>query len=62
MSSPQLGFWGLTFKSIVAHTLTYFLLGLAALAVLNYSELYARPDAANCWAHSCGCAAPGLRS
>lgn len=46
MSSPQPSFWGLTFKSIVAHTLTYFLVGLAALTMLNYSELYARPDVA----------------
>ena len=29
MSTPQLSFWVLTLKTIVAHTITYFLVGLA---------------------------------
>ncbi len=46
MLNSQPGFWVLTLKTIVAHTLTYFLVGLIAFTVLNYTELYARPDVA----------------
>lgn len=46
MSTPQLNFWVLTLKTIVAHTITYFLVGLVAFTVLNYTELYARPEVA----------------
>ncbi len=46
MSNPQPSFLVLTLKTIVAHTITYFLVGLAAFTVLNYAELYARPEVA----------------
>lgn len=35
---------GLTLKSIVSHTLTYFLVGLIASVVFNYSADFARPE------------------
>jgi hypothetical protein len=46
MSNPQPGFGVLAIKTIITHTLTYFLVGLVAFTVLNYTELYARPDVA----------------
>ncbi|MFN3980802.1 MAG: hypothetical protein ACK4SA_10520 [Caldilinea sp.] len=46
MTNAYPSFWVLTFKTIVAHTLTYFLVGLAAFTVLNYTEFYARPEVA----------------
>lgn len=46
MTNAHPSFWALTFKTIVAHTLTYFLVGLAAFTVLNYTEFYARPEVA----------------
>lgn len=38
MSNTQPGFWMLTIKTIVVHTVTYFLVGLVAFTVLNYAE------------------------
>jgi hypothetical protein len=35
---------GLTLKSIVSHTLTYFLVGLVASVLFNYSADFARPE------------------
>lgn len=46
MSNTQPGFWVLTFKTIISHTITYFLVGLVAFTVLNYAEAFARPDVA----------------
>lgn len=46
MTDTQPGFGVLAFKTVVAHTITYFLVGLVAFTVLNYTELYARPEVA----------------
>lgn len=46
MANTQPGFRVLAFKTVVAHTITYFLVGLVAFTVLNYTELYARPEVA----------------
>lgn len=46
MTNTQPGFGVLAFKTVVAHTITYFLVGLVAFTVLNYTELYARPEVA----------------
>lgn len=46
MANTQPGFGVLAFKTVVAHTITYFLVGLVAFTVLNYTELYARPEVA----------------
>ncbi|GIK71592.1 MAG: hypothetical protein BroJett021_05800 [Chloroflexota bacterium] len=46
MANTQPGFGILAFKTVVAHTITYFLVGLVAFTVLNYTELYARPEVA----------------
>lgn len=46
MSTPQLSFWVLTLKTIVAHTITYFLVGLAALTLFDYAAQFAEPTTA----------------
>lgn len=46
MSNPQPGFWGLTLKTIVAHTVTYFLVGLTAATLFDYAALFAEPATA----------------
>ena len=47
MTEPQPSFLTLTLKTIVAHTITYFLVGLAALTVFNYTALFAQPAVAS---------------
>lgn len=44
MEENQITVIGLTLKSIVSHTLTYFLVGLMASVVFNYSADFARPE------------------
>ena len=44
MNNNQITLFGLTLKTIVAHTLTYFLVGLVASIVFNYSADFARPE------------------
>lgn len=44
MKDNQITFLGLTLESIVSHTLTYFLVGLVASIVFNYSADFARPE------------------
>jgi len=44
MKENQITLFGLTLKTIVAHTLTYFLVGLVASVVFNYSADFARPE------------------
>jgi hypothetical protein len=44
MKENQLPLLSLTLKSIVSHTLTYFLVGLVASTVFNYSADFARPE------------------
>ena len=46
MQISQPGFWSLTLKTVVAHTVTYFLVGLMALTLLGYEQLFARPQLA----------------
>lgn len=38
----------LALKTIIVHTITYFLMGVLAATVLNYAEQFARPEMA-CW-------------
>jgi hypothetical protein len=40
----QTTLFGLTLKAIVAHTLTYFLVGFVASVVFNYAADFARPE------------------
>ncbi|MBE2200769.1 MAG: hypothetical protein IAE79_19305 [Anaerolinea sp.] len=42
----KLTLWRVILKTAVAHTVTYFLMGLAALALLDYSARYADPAVA----------------
>jgi hypothetical protein len=44
MKENQISLLGLTLKSILSHTLTYFLVGLVASVVFNYSADFARPE------------------
>lgn len=44
MKENQITLTGLTLRAIVAHTLTYFLVGLVASIVFNYSADFARPE------------------
>ena len=44
MKEDRIALIGLTLKSIVSHTLTYFLVGLVASIVFNYSADFARPE------------------
>lgn len=47
MTNTHTTFWGLTVKTIVVHTVTYFLVGLVAFNVLNYSVKFATPALAS---------------
>jgi len=48
MNDSGPSFLGLAAKTIVVHTLTYFLMGILAFNFLNYEEAFARPEMA-CW-------------
>ena len=45
MENPPVRFSGLAAKTIISHTLTYFLMGVLAFHFLNYAELMAQPGA-----------------
>jgi hypothetical protein len=47
MNENQITLPGLTLKAIVAHTLTYFLVGLIAATVFNYAADFSRPELQN---------------
>ncbi len=40
----QRTFWSITLKSTVVHTITYFLMGILAFTILDYSTKYADPN------------------
>lgn len=40
------GLWTILFKTALTHTVTYFLMGLVALALLGYADKYADPAVA----------------
>ena len=44
----KLGFLHLAMKTIVAHTITYFFMGILAATLLDYGERFTRPEMA-CW-------------
>jgi hypothetical protein len=46
VTDRQVGFTQLAVRTIVVHTVTYFVVGLLALWLLDYTELFARPDMA----------------
>lgn len=48
MEQENPGFLQLAAKAIVAHTITYFLMGLLAATFLDYAARFARPEMA-CW-------------
>lgn len=41
-------FPGIALRTIIVHTITYFLMGILAATFLNYAEQFARPEMA-CW-------------
>lgn len=48
MNDNQPSFLGLAVKTIVVHTVTYFLMGILAATLLDYAGRFARPEMA-CW-------------
>lgn len=46
MANTQVTFWSLTLKTIVVHTVTYFLVGFVAFTVLDYTAQFAEPTTA----------------
>ena len=46
MNERDIGFSEIAVAAIVVHTVTYFAMGLLALVLLDYRELYAQPDLA----------------
>lgn len=48
MTSKPITLMGLTVKTAVVHTLTYFVMGILAATFLNYAERFARPELI-CW-------------
>jgi len=42
-TEKQITFFGLTIKTIVVHTVTYFIMGLLALSFLEYKTAFAEP-------------------
>jgi hypothetical protein len=48
MNDSRPSFLGLAAKTIVVHTLTYFLMGILAFNFLGYAEAFASPEMA-CW-------------
>jgi len=48
MEQNHIGFAGLTIKTIVVHTVTYFAMGFAASSLLSYSSRFASAEMA-CW-------------
>ena len=43
MSKAEPGFWPITLKSIVVHTITYFVMGILAFTLFDYRTNYADP-------------------
>ena len=43
MHTSQLSFLSLTLRTVVVHTVTYFIVGLLAFSLLRYDQLYAEP-------------------
>lgn len=46
MQTSQLSFWTLTLKTIVVHTITYFLTGIIAFTLLDYTAQFAEASLA----------------
>lgn len=44
MKENEITFLGLTFKTIVVHTVTYFMVGIVAFIVFNYAASFAEPE------------------
>jgi hypothetical protein len=44
MQEKQVSLLGLTWKTIVAHTITYFIAGALAFTIFNYASQYAQPE------------------
>ncbi len=41
MNTRHVSFWNIILKTVVTHTITYFLMGLLALFIFDYATLYA---------------------
>ena len=47
MNNHQPGFWEITAKTIVSHTVTYVFVGIFAFVLLDYTEQFAQPETAS---------------
>lgn len=46
MDNPQPSFWSILYRTIIAHTVTYFVTGVVASILLGYAARMTRPDVA----------------
>lgn len=46
MTNPQPSFWAILYRTIIAHTVTYFVTGVVASILLGYATRMTRPDIA----------------
>ena len=46
MNSPQPSFWSILYRTIISHTVTYFVTGVVASILLGYATRMIRPDVA----------------
>jgi hypothetical protein len=44
MNSPQPSFWSILYRTIISHTVTYFVTGVGASILLGYATRMIRPD------------------
>lgn len=46
MNNPQLSFWSILYRTVISHTVTYFVTGVVASILLGYATRMIRPDVA----------------
>lgn len=46
MTNPQPSFWSILYRTIISHTVTYFVTGVVASVLLGYATRMTRPDIA----------------
>lgn len=46
MNNPQPTFWSILYRTILSHTVTYFIIGIIAAILLGYTNRMIRPDVA----------------
>lgn len=46
MTNPQPSFWAILYRTVISHTVTYFVTGIGASILLGYATRMIRPDVA----------------